>query len=160
MYWLCKLYQNCHKQNWFSGSFWAQMIGNTKGNHREKCFWPWPPRGATGAKNPFWGQIGPKWKNDYNSVKYYHISVIFSWFLSQKIIEFGQSGQKLCYFCAIKWRFLTRVTRYRNGSCQWSKPFGHGSDPWLKRVYHRKGFGARATMTRDISIFLNLAWFW
>ena len=60
----------------------------------------------------------------------------------------------------LKWRFLTGVTRYRNGSCQWSEPFGHGWDPWPKRVYHPKGFGARATKTRDISIFLILARVW
>ena len=59
-----------------------------------------------------------------------------------------------------KWRFLTRVTRYRSGSCQWSKPFGHGWHPWSKRIYLPKGFGAMATKTRDIGIFLILAQIW
>ena len=37
-----------------------------------------------------------------------------------------QTRQKYFEQSVIKWRFLTGVTRYRNGSYQWSEPFGHG----------------------------------
>ena len=73
--WTLNLYQNCHKQNRVLRSNWTQMLCYPKGNAWVKYFWPWSPMGITGAKNPFWGQIEPKWKNDHISYNYYPIRV-------------------------------------------------------------------------------------
>ena len=40
---------------------------------------PWE---VIGVKNPFWGQIEPKWKRDHSSVKYCPIAFKFTWIIT------------------------------------------------------------------------------